>query len=103
MPLWKIKEKNGIHCISRSYVARNFQAALDSINSVGVIAEREGHHPDLHLEKYREVEIILWTHKVGGITKADIKLAKIIDSDVKINYSPKWLKENPHALKSTDG
>mmetsp|Transcript_22379 Transcript_22379/g.33065 ORF Transcript_22379/g.33065 Transcript_22379/m.33065 type:complete len:177 (+) Transcript_22379:27-557(+) len=101
MPLWEIKEQHGVPCIFRSYVAKNFQAALDSINAIGAIAEHEGHHPDLKISKYREVEIVLWTHSLGGITKNDIDLAKIIDTEVKILYSPKWLRENTNASSTT--
>ena len=81
-------------CIRRYLVAKNFQAALDVIHAVGHIAERENHHPDLHVTQYRHVEIILFTHKLGGITPNDIQLAKCIDTEVtNIQYSPKWLRE----------
>lgn len=99
MPLWTLQEKEGIPCISRHYVAKSFQAALDSINAIGKIAEREGHHPDLHLYKYREVEVVLWTHKLGGLTKNDMELGKVLDSEVEIAYSPKWLKEHPEGKR----
>jgi 4a-hydroxytetrahydrobiopterin dehydratase len=97
MPLWKLEEKDGVPCITRHYVTKNFQAALDSINAIGCISERERHHPDLHLVRYREVEIVLWTHKLGGLTKNDMNLAKVFDTEVEIMYSPKWLKEHPEA------
>jgi pterin-4a-carbinolamine dehydratase len=84
------------HCIRRHLVTKNFQAALDAINAIGVIAERENHHPDLHLIQYREVEIVIWTHKLGGITQNDIELANRIDAEVTtIQYSPKWLLAHP--------
>lgn len=102
MPLWGLQEKDGIPCISRHYVAKSFQAALDSINAFGAIAERESHHPDFHLTKYREVEISIWTHKLGGLTKNDVELAKVLDKEVEVVYSPKWLREHPEAA-STDG
>ena len=83
--------------ISRSFVAKNFQFALDAINDVGKIAEREGHHPDFHLTSYRSVEIVLYTHSVGGVTINDLTLAKKIEEEVTFTYSPKWLRENPTA------
>lgn len=83
--------------ISRSFTAKNFQSALDAINDIGQIAEREGHHPDIHLTSYREVEIVLTTHSLGGVTENDIALAKMLDEQVKIVYSPRWLKDNPDA------
>jgi Pterin 4 alpha carbinolamine dehydratase len=56
-------------------------------------AEREQHHPDLHLTSYRQVEIVLYTHSIQGITENDLALAKMIESEVLFDYSPKWLKE----------
>lgn len=32
-------------------------AAIDFFNAVKQVAEAEGHHPDLHLTNYREVEV----------------------------------------------
>lgn len=75
-------------------MARNFQAALNAMNAFGAIAEEQGHHPDLLLTNYRHVEVVLWTHSVGGITENDLVLAQLFDEKVKIDYSPKWLKDN---------
>ncbi len=97
MPLWKLQEDDGVHRIARQFVTKNFQTALDAMNAFGAIAERNGHHPDLHLVNYREVEIVLWTHKVGGLTRNDFELAKVFDSEVEVCYSPKWLREHPEA------
>ena len=93
MPLWSIKDNK----LSRSYTSRNFQSAMNSLNAIGKIAERENHHPDLHLTSYRDVEIILYTHSLGGLTVNDISVAKMIDAEVHYDYSPKWLKEHPEA------
>lgn len=94
LPLWS--SKNG-SAISRSFVAKDFSSALTALNDIGNIAEREGHHPDLHLTSYREVVIVLYTHSVRGVTGNDIVLAKMIDAEVKIDYSPEWLLMNRKA------
>ena len=96
MPLWS-KNENGK--LIRKYTAKNFQCAMDSLNEIGKIAERENHHPDLHLTSYRDVEIILYTHSLGGLTQNDIAVARMIDAEVDIVYSPKWLKSHPEAKK----
>lgn len=98
IPLWTLAPD--AKSISRYYTARNFQAALDSINAVGAIAEEQSHHPDLHLTGYRNVEIVLWTHKLGGLTESDVTLAELFDQQVTIDYSPKWLKEHPEAERT---
>ena len=94
--MWQVKDGTKI---SQSYTARNFQCAMDSLNAIGQIAERENHHPDLHLTGYRNVEIVLFTHSLGGISANDIAMAKMIDHEVDVDYSPKWLKSHPEANK----
>jgi 4a-hydroxytetrahydrobiopterin dehydratase len=66
---------------------------------MGSIAEREGHHPDFHLTNYRHVQVVLYTHKVEGITESDLTLARRFNDEVVIDYSPQWLKSNPIANK----
>jgi len=107
LPLWKInqdethedKDNNvsKVTKISKKYVAKNFNKALESINAIGLIAERENHHPDIHLTGYRNVEIVLYTHSIGGVSVNDLSLAKMIEEEVgcvREFYSPKWLREN---------
>jgi pterin-4a-carbinolamine dehydratase len=84
----------------RKFTAKNFQAALDAINAMGAIAEAESHHPNFHLTNYRDVEVEIFTHKLGGVCENDFTLANLLDQ-VHIDYSPKWLKENPHHSQCT--
>lgn len=64
MPLWKPSAEGDF--IVRSFVAKNFLAAMAFLNGVGEVAEEQGHHPDMHLTQYRNVEIRLQTHSMGG-------------------------------------
>jgi 4a-hydroxytetrahydrobiopterin dehydratase len=72
--------------ITRSWTMKNFMAGLDFFNKIAALAEEEGHHPDLHLEGYRNLKIVLWTHAVGGLTENDFILA------AKINQLPVQLR-----------
>jgi 4a-hydroxytetrahydrobiopterin dehydratase len=54
-------------------------AAIEFCRQVADLAESEGHHPDLHLEGYRNVWIELWTHAIGGLSENDFILAAKID------------------------
>jgi 4a-hydroxytetrahydrobiopterin dehydratase len=72
--------------ISRSWTMKNFMAGLDFFNKVAALAEDEGHHPDLHLEGYRKLKIVVWTHAVNGLTENDFILA------AKINQLPIQLR-----------
>ena len=94
--LWE-RVEGSVSLISRSFVAKTFQHAMNFITEVGHIAEREGHHPDLHLTSYRNVQVTLYSHGAGGLTDVDFDLARKIDQEISVVYSPKWLKENPQA------
>ena len=59
--------------------ARDFRAGMKFLDDVAELAEQEGHHPDLHLEGYRNVWIALSTHAAGGLTENDFILAAKID------------------------
>ena len=66
--------------LARSFVMKDFRDALAWINRVGMLAEEEGHHPDLHIRSWNRVEIVLWTHAVGGLSINDFVLARKIDA-----------------------
>lgn len=69
--------------ISRKYIMEDFKDALRFVNEVGVIAENEGHHPDIHLVNFKEVQIDLRTHAIDGVSQNDfIVAAKIDDREV---------------------
>ncbi|GMH91696.1 hypothetical protein TL16_g12127 [Triparma laevis f. inornata] len=97
-PLWKIKFDSGFNRLSREYTAKNFLTAMKSLNDIGEICESRSHHADLHLTSYRNVEIVVYTHSVKGVTRNDVELCKKLDEEVKVGYSPKWLKEHPEAV-----
>ena len=45
----------------------------------GATRSREGALPDIHVEGYKNVRIVLTTHATGGISDADVDLARAID------------------------
>ena len=65
--------------IRKDWVVKNFVSGMNFFNRVADIAEEDGHHPDLHLEGYRNVWIELWTHAIGGLSENDFILAAKID------------------------
>jgi 4a-hydroxytetrahydrobiopterin dehydratase len=66
------------HHIGKTFTFPDFAKALEFTNQVGEIAEREGHHPDIHLT-WGRVGIEIWTHKIDGLTESDFVLAAKID------------------------
>ena len=74
---WKLE--NNAHQLRKEWTLQDFAAGLDFFNRVGDLAEREGHHPDLHLTGYRHAAIVLSTHAVDGLSENDFILAAKID------------------------
>ena len=67
------------HHLEKSYRFRNFREALAFTNRVGELAEEQNHHPDIHLA-WGRVKLIIWTHKIDGLTESDFVLAAKADA-----------------------
>jgi 4a-hydroxytetrahydrobiopterin dehydratase len=65
--------------IRKKWTMKNFVAGIHFFNRVADLAEAEQHHPDLHLEGYRNAWIEIWTHAIGGLSENDFILAAKID------------------------
>ena len=72
---WKVTNE---HHLTREYTFPDFKTALDFVNKVGSIAERENHHPDICLS-WGKVSINIYTHKIDGLFENDFILAAKID------------------------
>ena len=72
---WEAVEE---HHLVKSFRFKNFRTALDFVNGVGELAEREWHHPDLALA-WGKVDIKIYTHKIDGLSQNDFILAAKID------------------------
>ncbi len=68
---WAIKDGKRLE---RMYRFPDFKAALAFTNRVGKLAEREGHHPDIHLS-WGKARVSITTHDAGGLTRKDFALA----------------------------
>ncbi len=77
LPAWNLSvDEKWIH---RKIVFKNFVQAVACINKIAELAEAEAHHPDLHLTGYRNLEIAISTHAIGGLSVNDFILASKID------------------------
>ena len=65
--------------IRRDWKVKNFMAGMKFFNSCAELAEEDAHHPDLHIEGYRNVWVEVWTHAIGGLSENDFILAAKID------------------------
>jgi 4a-hydroxytetrahydrobiopterin dehydratase len=66
------------HHIEKEYHFPDFSQALSFTNTIGMIAEREGHHPDIFLA-WGRVYVLLSTHMIDGLSVNDFILAAKID------------------------
>lgn len=66
--------------IEKRWTLKNFVACVARVQEVCDIAEADAHHPDLHIESYRNLRIRLWTHAIGGLSENDFIVAAKIDA-----------------------
>ena len=75
---WALAEKDGIKRLEKVFKFKDFSAALAFTQSVGVLAESEGHHP-LIVTEWGRVTIQWWTHKIKGLHRNDFIMAAKTD------------------------
>ena len=66
--------------ITKTYTLKGFKSAMAFADRVAQAATAADHHPDIHIERYKTVRLVLTTHVTKGISQADIDLAKAIDA-----------------------
>ena len=64
--------------ISRTFNFYNYLDAVNFVNKIANLSETEGHHPHIHLN-FKNVEIIIFTHKINGLHENDFILAAKCD------------------------
>ncbi|HYM82230.1 MAG TPA: 4a-hydroxytetrahydrobiopterin dehydratase [Candidatus Limnocylindria bacterium] len=78
VPEWRVVEVDGIKRLERTFKFEDFRSAMSFAVRVGELAEREGHHPDLHVA-WGKVRVETWTHKIQGLHENDFILAAKTD------------------------
>jgi 4a-hydroxytetrahydrobiopterin dehydratase len=71
---WSGDEKQ----ISRSVKAPTFAAGIRLVDEVAKVADEMDHHPDIDI-RWTTITFSCATHSKGGVTDADITLARRID------------------------
>ncbi len=64
--------------ITRTYVFKDFPAAIRFVGKIAGLAEKAWHHPDIDI-RWNKVTLVLTTHDEGGLTPKDFKLARQFD------------------------
>lgn len=70
---------DGAHLLVREFRFKDFADAMAFANKIAVVAEEEGHHPDLSIG-WGSVGVELSTHAIGGLSENDFILAAKIDA-----------------------
>jgi len=73
-PQWTLKD----NAIEREFRFKDFREAVNFVNKVADVAEKENHHPDIYIY-YNRVRLELSTHKIGGLSRNDFILAAKVD------------------------
>lgn len=68
---WKLNERGHLE---RDYRFEAFTPAQKFANTLGAIAEREGHHPELTVG-WGHCRVEIWTHAINGLSRNDFVLA----------------------------
>ena len=71
VPSWEVVDG---HHLRREFRFPNFREALDFVNRVGGLAEEQNHHPDLAFG-WGRAEVVVYTHKIDGLTESDFVFA----------------------------
>jgi 4a-hydroxytetrahydrobiopterin dehydratase len=74
LPQWQ--RRGG--AIRRTFVFKDFPAAIRFVNAVARRAEKAWHHPDVDI-RWNKVTLTLTTHDAGGLTEKDFALAAEFD------------------------
>lgn len=74
VPTWEVTADR----IQRTWRFASFPEAIRFVGDVASVAEAEQHHPDLHVF-YDRVQVVLWTHSIGGLSTNDFVMAAKID------------------------
>jgi 4a-hydroxytetrahydrobiopterin dehydratase len=78
IPEWNLVSEGDIPKLDRAFRFRNFEQALAFTNTIGQLAEAEGHHPRITTE-WGRVGVTWWTHKIRNLHRNDFIMAAKTD------------------------
>src|SRR3954464_10440569 len=78
LPRWKQQGK----ALQKTFDLKRFKAAMAFAGTVGELADRADHHPDI-LIQFSKVTVTLTSHDKNGVTDRDLRLARQIEAAAK--------------------
>ena len=81
---WEVKtDDSENYFIEKEFIFKNFIESQNFINLVGLLSEKEGHHPDIAFG-WGYAKIKIFTHAVKGLSENDFILAAKIDNKINV-------------------
>ena len=78
LPGWKRQGK----ALQKTFDLKGFKAAMAFAGTVGELADRADHHPDILIQMHK-VTLTLSSHDAGGVTDRDLRLARQVEAAAK--------------------
>ncbi len=78
LPDWVSQTREDFLVLEREFRFRNFSEAMGFSVRVGLLAEAEGHHPEI-ITEWGRVRVTWWTHKIRGLHRNDFICAAKTD------------------------
>ncbi len=75
-PTWVV-EPNRLY---RDFRFPSFRQAIAFVNRIAELAEKLGHHPNIHVHEWCFVRLDLYSHLHNAITQGDVDMAVAIDA-----------------------
>ena len=75
LPGWRLDDG----ALRKRFTFRGFTAAIAFIDRMAEVAKASRHHPDF-CSHYDTVDVVVTTHAAGGVTAADLSLARAIQT-----------------------
>jgi 4a-hydroxytetrahydrobiopterin dehydratase len=74
-PAWEVINESKLKAV---FPTEDFNQGMEIAHEIAKLAEEEQHHPDICIH-YKNVEVELSTHSIGGLTLNDFIMAAKID------------------------
>lgn len=77
---------NSSNKLEKTFKFKTFNDAIDFINKVAKVAEKQNHHPDIEIN-YNKVKLSITDHEKGGVSDKCHKFVKAINNMDENNVS----------------
>jgi 4a-hydroxytetrahydrobiopterin dehydratase len=78
VPGWALSEGH----LRRTVTFKDFKDAMQFVKELALLAQEEGHIPDICIRENRIVEISWYTYPSGGLTLNDFIMASRLESEI---------------------